>query len=181
MKLKESLSLLSYLCDYDHEGGFDGWIFPYNSIWSGFSWAYLCLSGALSLICSYTTPDEMNGCVLLINLFLHCVVVSFSKLLSHMQATPAVVWHQVAVWEAERVGCMNKKKKGKKWTFTYVEKHHLCWRLHEKEREKWGEWVCVSVRKREIVLDRQTKQGGSQTARQSWQDWSNRCICVCVS
>lgn len=36
-------------------------------------------------------------------------------------------------------------------------------------------------RKRQIVTDRQTKQGDTQTARQSWQDWGNRCVYVFVS
>ena len=33
----------------------------------------LCLSGEMSLMCMYTPADKMNECVLLGNLFLHCV------------------------------------------------------------------------------------------------------------
>lgn len=47
-----------------------------------------------------------------------------------------------------------------------------------------GKCVCVCAwerwRERQIVPDRQTKQGEIQTARQSWQDWGNRCVHVCL-
>ena len=42
--------------------------------------------------------------------------------------------------------------------------------------ERKGEIFCLCVREREGESSWQTKRG--QTVRQSWQDWSNRCVCV---